>query len=396
MSAPMDDPANCLVPENLRSPIKGEPSGPLSGLTFVAKDLFDVAGHRTSNGSPDFHHHAKPSLTNAIVISKLLAAGATLTGMTICDEFFYSLTGANAHYGTPINLRAPGRLPGGSSSGSAAAMTAGIADFAVGSDTGGSVRIPASFCGLWGIRPSLGRVSLDGGRAMAPSFDTAGWFTNDAELLSVVGRVVLEGSPDRSTIERFVIADDILARTDDPITSAFNTWVKTAALDAVEHLTIASDGLDSWWNVFRIIQAGEVKTTNLPWVRKYKANLGEGIKERFLMAEQVTDIELNKARQEREEIVKKINAVIVPGTVLVMPTAPCIAPKLDAESAALESFRSNTMALTCIAGLAGLPQVSMPVLAVDDCPVGVSLVGAQGSDEQLLKLASYFATNTFI
>ena len=396
MSAPMDDPANCLVPENLRSPIKGKPSGPLSGLTFVAKDLFDVAGHRTSNGSPDFHHHAKPSLTNAIVISKLLAAGATLTGMTICDEFFYSLTGANAHYGTPINLRAPGRLPGGSSSGSAAAMTAGISDFAVGSDTGGSVRIPASFCGLWGIRPSLGRVSLDGGRAMAPSFDTAGWFTNDAELLSVVGRVVLEGGPDRSAIERFVIADDVLARTDDPITSAFSTWVKTAALDSVESLTIASDGLDSWWNVFRIIQAGEVKTTNLPWVRKYKANLGEGIKERFLMAEQVTDIELNKARQEREEIVKKINSVIGPGTVLVMPTAPCIAPTLDAESAALESFRSNTMALTCIAGLAGLPQVSMPVLAVDDCPAGVSLVGAQGSDEQLLKLASYFATNTVI
>ena len=392
----MDDPANCLVPENLRSPIKGEPSGLLSGLTFVAKDLFDVAGHRTSNGSPDFHHHAEPSLTNAMVISKLLAAGATLTGMTICDEFFYSLTGANAHYGTPINLRAPGRLPGGSSSGSAAAMTAGISDFAVGSDTGGSVRIPASFCGLWGIRPSLGRVSLDGGRAMAPSFDTAGWFTNDAELLSVVGRVVLEGSPDRSAIERFVIADDVLARTDDPITSAFSTWIKTAALDAVENLTIASDGLDSWWNVFRIIQAGEVKTTNLPWVRKYKANLGEGIKERFFMAEQVTDIELNKARQEQEEIVKKINAVIVPGTVLVMPTAPCIAPKRDAESAALESFRSNTMALTCIAGLAGLPQVSMPVLTVDDCPAGVSLVGAQGSDEQLLKLASYFATNTVI
>ena len=392
----MDDPANCLVPENLRSPIKGEPSGPLSGLTFVAKDLFDVAGHRTSNGSPDFHHHAKPSLTNATVISKLLAAGATLTGMTICDEFFYSLTGANAHYGTPINLRAPGRLPGGSSSGSAAAMTAGIADFAVGSDTGGSVRIPASFCGLWGIRPSLGRVSLDGGRAMAPSFDTAGWFTNDAELLSVVGRVVLEGSPDRSAIERFVVADDVLARTDDPITSAFNTWVKTAALDPVENVTIASDGLDSWWNVFRIIQAGEVKATNLPWVRKYKANLGQGIKERFLIAEKITDKELNQARQERKKIVKKINAAIAPGTVLVMPTAPCIAPKLNAESASLESFRANTMALTCIAGLAGLPQISMPVLTVEDCPVGVSLVGAQNSDEELLKLASYFATNTIL
>ena len=392
----MDDPVNCLVPENLRSPIKGEASGPLSDLTFVAKDLFDVVGHRTSNGSPDFHQHAKPSLTNATVISKLIAAGGTLTGMTICDEFFYSLTGANAHYGTPINFRAPGRLPGGSSSGSAAALTVAMSDFAIGSDTGGSVRIPASFCGLWGIRPTLGRVSLDGARAMAPSFDTVGWFTNDAELLSLVGSVVLEGSVDQSAIRRFVIAKDILTRTDKSITSAFDAWVKTASLDSVEHVTLASDGLDSWWNVFRIIQAGEVKTTNLPWVRDYQANLGQGIKERFLIAEQITDEELYKARQERERIVKQIDAVIIPGTVLVMPTAPCIAPKLDAEGASLEAFRSNTMALTCIAGLAGLPQVSMPVLTVDDCPVGVSLVGAHGSDEELLNLARNLAPNKVV
>ncbi len=392
----MDDPVNCLVPENLRSPTKGIASGPLSNLTFVAKDLFDVVGHRTSNGSPKFHHHAKPSLTNALVISKLIAAGATLTAMTICDEFFYSLTGVNAHYGTPINLRAPGRLPGGSSSGSAAALTAGMSDFAVGSDTGGSIRIPASFCGLWGIRPTLGRVSLDGARSMAPSFDTVGWFTNDAELLSSVGRVVLEGSLDRSAIERFVIADDILARTDDPITSAFSAWVKAAAPDAVENVTIASDGLDSWRNIFRIIQAGEVKTTNLPWVRKYRANLGQGIEERFLFAEQITEEELNNARQEKEKIIKKIDAVIVPGTVLVIPTAPCIAPKRDADGTSLESFRSNTMALTCIAGLAGLPQVSMPLLTVDNCPAGISLVGSRGSDEVLLALASDLAANTVL
>jgi len=383
----MDDPVNCLVPENLPSHIEGASDGPLSGRTFVAKDLFNVAGHRTSNGSPDFHNHAVPSPSNAAVIDKLLSAGATLLGMTICDEFFYSLTGANAHYGTPVNQRAPGRLPGGSSSGSAAALTANMADFALGSDTGGSVRIPASFCGLWGIRPTLGRVSLDGGRAMAPSFDTAGWFTNDAALLSLVGSIVLEGDANRDEITRLIIADDILARTDTSVAEAFNTWIRGADLEITETVTMSDEGLDTWWNVFRVIQAGEVKTTNLPWVRDHQANLGPGISERFKMAEGISDEELAAARGAQSNIVRKINAVVTPGTILVMPTAPCIAPRIDAEESSLESFRSNTMALTCIAGLAGLPQVSMPMLTVEGCPAGVSLVGARGSDEQILELA---------
>ena len=201
---------NFLAPHTPKDKIQTSHKGRLLNMKFLCKDMCHIKGFKTSCGNPDFYKHSTEAIENAPFLQKILNEGAILEGITICDEFFYSLTGANVHYGTPINLRAPGRLPGGSSSGSAAALTAGISDFAVGSDTGGSVRIPASFCGLWGIRPSLGRVSLDGGRAMAPSFDTAGWFTNDAELLSVVGRVVLEGSPDRSAIESFVIADDVL------------------------------------------------------------------------------------------------------------------------------------------------------------------------------------------
>ena len=387
MNYSLHDPVNCLVPNNLQKPVPGSPEGPLSGLTFLAKDLFDVIGHKTSNGSPDFYRQAVPPEKNAVAITRLLEAGATLLGMTICDEFFYSLTGANHHYGTPVNCRAPGRLPGGSSSGSAAAVAAGVADFALGSDTGGSVRIPASFCGVWGIRPTLGRVSLIGARAMAPSFDTVGWFSNKGHLLSSVAQVLLEGNRETTVIDRVIIAEDAIARSDLPVASAMKEWQETAFAENDGYVTVSPEGLDAWWEVFRVIQAGEVKTTNLPWVQAHQASLGPGIRERFLMAENITDTELRSAREHRNKILEQLHNLMAPGSVLVIPTAPCIAPKRDADPAILDAFRTNAMALTCIAGLAGLPQVSVPLLTVDGCPVGISLIGAPGGDERLLEFA---------
>ena len=158
--------------------MRGAATGLLAGLTVVVKDMYDIVGSRTGGGSPEWLAEQKPATRNATVVEQILAAGAIITGKTICDEFFYSVTGVNAHYGTPRNLRAPGRLPGGSSSGSAAACGANACDFAIGSDTGGSVRIPASFNGLYGLRPTHGRIDLAGAMAMAPSFDVGGWFAN--------------------------------------------------------------------------------------------------------------------------------------------------------------------------------------------------------------------------
>ena len=133
-------------------------TGPLAGLTVVIKDMYDIAGERTGGGNPDWLAAQQPATKNAAVVQKLLDAGATITGKTICDEFFYSVAGVNAHYGTPVNPRAPDRLPGGSSSGSASAAASDACDFAIGSDTGGSIRVPSSFCGLYGIRTTHGRV----------------------------------------------------------------------------------------------------------------------------------------------------------------------------------------------------------------------------------------------
>ena len=388
---PLEDPINCLVPDNLKEPISGSKTGHLAGLNFMAKDLFDVIGHKTSNGSPEFHKYAQASTVNAKAITQLLNSGATLVGMNICDEFFYSLTGANKHYGTPINCKAPERLPGGSSSGSAAAVAAGIVDFSIGSDTGGSVRIPSSFCGIWGIRPTIGRVSLDGARAMAPSFDTVGWFSSKTNLMPIIGHSLLKGKRENTPINRVIVAKDAVDNSDPGVQLAFTNFTEEILGKDIQQITVSSEGLDKWWETFRIIQAGEVKITNLPWVREHNPSLDPGIDKRFQTAEAITDSEFNEALKKRNEIKEHIDKIIPPGTVLVFPTAPCIAPLKQADSKTLELFRAKTMALTCIAGLGGFPQVSMPALTVKDCPVGVSFLGSTGMDENILELTQTFS-----
>lgn len=384
-----DDRIGCLVPHNITQPIRGSGSGPLAGKTLVIKDLYDTAGRKTGNGSPDFLAASEPATRTAATVQKLLDAGADIVGIAICDEFFYSLTGANAHYGTPQNLRAPGRLPGGSSSGSAAAMAAEMCDFALGSDTGGSVRIPAAFCGLYGIRPTHGRVDLTGGREMAPSLDTAGWFANDAALFKTVGPVVLDDQTVAADIDRLLIAEDGFEQANPAVAQALRAVVDAAAgvLPPSEPVDVAPGGLAAWSEAFRVIQASEVKTTNLPWVEEHQANLGPGIKERFAMAATITPEATAAARQEREIIRAHMHELVPPGTVVCLPTAPVIAPKVDTPPEGLEFFRANTLALTCSAGHSGLPQISLPAATVEGCPVGLSFIGWAGGDEVLLDLA---------
>ena len=176
--------------------IEGRPGGPLSGLTFAAKDLFDVAGHPTGGGNPDWARSNPVPTRHAWAVQQLLDAGATLIGKTITDEVSLGIVGENAFYGTPVNRRAPGRVPGGSSSGSAAAVAAGFCDTALGTDTGGSVRVPASFCGLYGIRPTHGRIDVSGMMPQAPSSDTTGWLARDTDdVCASVERHARRGDP---------------------------------------------------------------------------------------------------------------------------------------------------------------------------------------------------------
>jgi amidase len=381
-----------FVPHNLDAPIRGAANGPLAGLTAVVKDMYDIAGSRTGGGNPEWLAAQKPAARHANAVEKILAAGATITGKTICDEFFYSVSGVNAHYGTPPNVRAPGRIPGGSSSGSAAACGANTCDFALGSDTGGSVRVPASFNGVYGLRPTHGRIDLTGAMAMAPSFDVAGWFANGPGVLRRVGSVLLQGGPVRASVQHLLTAEDAFAQADREVADLGRAFLERCGglLPPPVKMTIApadKAGLDSWREAFRVVQAKEVWETFGSFIVQAKPKLGPGIKERVEFAATVTADQADRSRQIAAAARAHIRTIIRPGAIVAVPTAPSIAPQLAATGDALEQFRVRTMRLTCVAGVAGLPQITLPIGTVSGCPAGLSFIGWPSGDEVLLDLA---------
>jgi amidase len=378
-----------FVPHDLKAPLKGAGNGALAGLTAAVKDMYDIAGERSGGGNPDWLANARPATAHAAAIAKILDAGATIVGKTICDEFFYSVAGMNAHYGTPANVRAPGRIPGGSSSGSAAAAAAGACDFALGSDTGGSVRIPASFCGLYGIRTTHGRIDTKGCMDMAPSFDTIGWLAGGPGVFRQVGRVLLGGEAKRIAIQALLIADDGFAEAEEGVVTLLRTALDRMkdALPKGEHVRIAPDGLDPWREAVRIIQAYEIWQVYGRFVEEKQPKFGPGVAERMKIASTITAAQADAARAVRAKARERILGLITPGTIVALPTAPSIAPLIDMPAAALESHRLQVMRLTCTAGLAGLPQVTIPAGTVSGCPAGLSFIGWAGADETLLELA---------
>ncbi len=380
---------SAFVPHDLKAPLAGAASGPLSGLTVAIKDMYDIAGERTGGGNPDWLAAQQPAAKNAAVVQKLLVAGATITGKTICDEFFYSLAGVNAHYGTPNNPRALARLPGGSSSGSASAAASGACDIAIGSDTGGSIRVPASFCGLYGIRTTHGRVDLAGAMHMAASFDVCGWFASAPGAFRKVGGVLLGGASTAAAITRLVILDDAFAEVDAEVGALMRQALTamSAELPPLSHQRIAPDNLDVWREAFRVIQSREIWSVYGDFVSRVKPKFGPGVAERFAAAATVTAEAAAQARVMQERARDRIRAVAQPGTLLVLPTCPSIAPLVDAPHEVHEAFRTRVMRMTCIAGLSGLPQMSLPIGTIDGCPIGLSFIGWAGGDEALLDLA---------
>lgn len=368
---------------------EGAADGPLAGLTFALKDLFDLAGVPTGFGNPDWlRSHPIPTVT-ARVAQMLIDAGAGLVGKTHTDEMAWSLNGENLHYGAPENVAAPGRIPGGSSSGSAAAVAAGIVDFAVGSDTGGSIRLPASYCGLFGLRPTHGRISLEGARPLAQSYDVAGWFARDPEIYVRVGSVLL-GKPDAKPATRLLIADDLFARAEDATREALRPAVDLLAerFGAAEHVTVSGDDAPAWRDVFRIIQSSEAWANHGAWVEVEKPVFGPGVKERFEAASRLMPEEIGAANARREEIRAIMEALVPPGTLLVLPTVPGIAPLRATPEPVLNAFRAKALEMLSPAGHAGMPQVSLPAGFVEGCPVGLSIAAARGEDWALLDLVS--------
>ena len=385
------DTCNAFVPGEMIT-VAPSREGELSSLTFAVKELYDVEGFVTGAGNPRWKSTHPVAQTTAPAVEVLLNEGATLIGKTISDEMAFSLDGENFHYGTPLNSKCPDRIPGGSSSGSAAAVAGGLVDFALGTDTAGSMRIPASYCGIYGFRPTHGAVSLQGVHPMAPSLDAAGWFARTPDMLARVGKVLLGMEIPEFRINKFVIARDLFDTQDHGIAAKYDAFIRRLSELPVEivETELGKPDFSTWIEALRNIQWWEFNQAHGAWISRNLDAFGEEIRGRLEKISSVTRQEMEEQRLVRKQLIGQIENIIVPGTLVVFPTAPGIAPLKGRSIDAARAARLNTLRHTCIAAVAGLPQVSMPLIEQDGCPIGISFLGAKGQDGQLLASAQVF------
>src|SRR5580704_6927845 len=373
--------------------IDGAAEGPLAGLTFAAKDLFDVAGHPTGGGNPDWARSHPFPIRHAWAVQRLLDSGACLIGKTITDEVSLGILGENPFDGTACNPRAPGRVPGGSSSGSAVAVAAGLSDTALGTDTGGSVRVPSSFCGLYGIRPTHGRLDLTGMMSQAPSSDTTGWFARDAATFARVSAVMLgEAIPDELP-RRLVIASDAFALADPAVAAALRPLVDrlSALIGAVDEEAMAPPGLAAWANAQRTLQPHEAWQNFKDWIDRVNPRFQFSVARNLTLAAAIPESERARAAAVRNAARARMRELMPLGTILCLPTTPFPAPLCGQALSVLDPLRDRITRLCCHGGLTGVPQVSIPGSTLDGLPIGLSIVGAPGSDATLIAVAGALA-----
>jgi amidase len=376
------------VPAILRAAdIPGASSGPLAGLRFVVKDVIDVAGIPTTAGSPAWAASHRTPRRSAAVVEALLAAGAALTGKAVTDELAFSLNGTNPHYGMPGNPAAEGRIPGGSSSGSASAVAAGECDFALGTDTGGSIRVPASYCGVFGFRPSCGRVPLAGVVGLSPSFDTVGWLARDAHTMLRVGEVLLRSaSVELPRTVRFVPVAEGLAIAEDGIATSMRAILQSrfpGRLTPDQRLGI---DLSEWARVRAVIQSYETWQLHGAWAQQHADDLGAGVGARLLACAQTTRADYDRACADRAAMRALLDDLVQPGEVLCLPSAPGPAPFLSTPFDELSRQRARLFTLVAPAALWGAPQMSVPGCTAGSLPVGLGLIARPGDDMLLLSL----------
>lgn len=370
--------------------------GPLVGETVAVKDLFAVAGQRIGAGSVAWLQQAQIQPDHAIAVQTLLEAGAQIRGMARTDEFAYSLAGTNSHYGTPPNPAAPSRISGGSSSGSASAVAQGQATIGLGTDTGGSIRVPAAYQGLWGIRTTHGAISRTGLLPLAPSFDTVGWMTRSAEELVKVTEVMMAQSTAPAewtsqtelTLQRPVILEGLLALAEPDVARAVRAAAQLAGAGSEPGPSV--EQAHSWRQTFQTVQAGEAWANHGQWVAAHRGSLSPDVAARFEVASRKTAPELKEAAQCAATLKTQLRA-LVGSRVMILPSASSVAPLITEAAAGgplIEAARAATMALTSLAGLAGLPAVSVPVRTESGLPAGLCMIGPAGSDSQLAQLAA--------
>ncbi|KAG0476840.1 hypothetical protein HPP92_013681 [Vanilla planifolia] len=392
---------------------------PLHNLSFAVKDIFDIAGYVTGFGNPDWARTHSAAISTAPTVLALIEAGATCVGKTVMDEMAYSINGENKHYGTPVNPHAPDRVPGGSSSGSAVAVASGLVDFSLGTDTGGSVRVPASYCGIFGFRPSHGVVSTSHVIPMAQSFDTIGWFARDPITINKVGHVLLQ-LPFGTSIEptRFIISDDCFKLLGPLGEHISHILVKSIESTFGSHL-IAHENLDNYIEekvatlksfiditsikedsiipalvasryAMQLLQRYEFKANHGEWVNAVKPDLAPEILERVVNALATTDDNIDNCKKLMVELRAALTALLGDYGVLAIPTVPWPPPKLNQSASELEDFRAKAFRFLAVAGMSGFCQICVPLGMFNNLPISVSLLAKHGADSFLLSLPQAF------
>jgi amidase len=384
----MTDAINAFVPGQ-RITIDGARDGPLAGLTFAAKDLFDVAGFPTGGGNHDWARSNPVPTKHAWAVQTLLDAGAKLIGKTITDEVSLGILGENAFDGTPLNTKAPDRVPGGSSSGSAAAVAAGLCDTALGTDTGGSVRVPASFCGLYGIRPTHGRLDVTGMLPQAPSSDTTGWFARDADTFARVSSVLLGETIADTLPTRLIIAVDAFGFADAAVAHALQPMVAKLSIliGSARDEILAPQGLSVWSRAQRTLQPHEAWQTFRPWVERDNPRMAFNVARGLIAGSTIPEADRSWAELMRQEARARMAYLLPPGTILCLPTTPFPAPKKGLPLPVLGPLRDRIGCLCAQGGLTGTPQVSLPGATVDGLPIGLSIIGGRETDAMLVAVA---------
>ena len=373
-----------------RMPVANAELGPLAGVRLAVKDIYDVAGYRTGCGNLKKFEEAHAASATAPAVQMILDAGARFIGKTQTDELAFSLMGQNAHFPFPVNPAAPDRVTGGSSSGSAAAVAGKLADIATGSDTGGSIRAPASFCGLIGLRTTHGRISLEGAMKLAPSFDTFGWFADDIETYETVGKLLLGRDPHQQPLNRPLSIGWLDAFVAGPAEAAEYARMKALAATVIGEPTLmeysfASFPGELYW-CFRRLQGYEAWQVHGDWIVAGDRDLGPGVEERFGFGRAV-DVQTARAEAVRRLAFRAELARFLGNYgFLVLPTVPGPAPLVRSTAEQLQAYREKALHLLCLSGLSGFPQITLPLGQIDGAPFGLSLLGPSGSDVALIRL----------
>ncbi|MDQ2633948.1 MAG: amidase [Pseudomonadota bacterium] len=372
------------------APVESAAAGPLAGLTLGVKDIFDVAGYVSGWGNPDRFEEGEVAGTTAPAVQKLFDAGARFIGKTQTEELAFSMIGQNVHFAHPVNPKAPDRVTGGSSSGSAAAVAGGLVDIAIGSDTGGSVRAPASFCGLIGLRTTHGAIALEGTMPLAPSFDTFGWFARDGDVYEKVADVLIGEAGAASQIKPRLVSISLLDElVSGPAESREYGRMQRAVdevLGSVKAVKQPPFSIDELYWAMRKLQAHEAWAAHGEWISAKGRRIGQAILDRFAYGKAVTNEEVAEGTKLRAAFRAALGDLLGDDGVLVLPTVPCAAPLAASSAEEKGAFRERAIRMLCWSGLSGFPQISLPLGQVGGAPFGISLLGPAGSDMALIRL----------